>query len=228
MKIANLVAGGAAVALLGVLLASSAVAATVNYSVGGWGPHQFPAPTTPPADAPWGVTGYPGDTVELQACAGTLDLTPGVHVLKINTLLWTVDYTYGGTATDPNAWSDVPFAISAPRSITIGVSNGAIAQAGALNCTWDNDVLSFAPGSAMDFVVSVSGGSYSVHVTPLAVEPFAGGSPSLNTRPMKSPLAITCAFPCLQPAQDVWAQFIVDAPVPAHTASWGRLKSIYR
>jgi hypothetical protein len=35
----------------------------------------------------------PGDAVELQACAGTLDLTPGTSELKINTLLWAIDYT---------------------------------------------------------------------------------------------------------------------------------------
>jgi hypothetical protein len=27
----------------------------------------------------------PGDTVELQTCTGTLDLTPGMYLLKINT-----------------------------------------------------------------------------------------------------------------------------------------------
>ena len=40
------------IVLAGMALASPAAAATVGYTVAGWGPHQFPAPTTPPADAP--------------------------------------------------------------------------------------------------------------------------------------------------------------------------------
>lgn len=214
--------------LAGMALASTAAAATVNYTVGGWGPLQFPAPTTPPETAPWGPTGYPGDAVELQAYTGTFDLTPGMSVQKINTLLWAIDYTYGGTATDPEAWSDIPFAISAPRSMSVGASNGALAQAGALNCTWENDYLSFAAGSAMDFIVVDSGLSYAVHVTPLALGPFEGLFPSPNRLPAQSPQEITCALPCTQPARDLMAQFIVDAPVPAKASSWGRLKMIYR
>ena len=216
------------IVLAGMALASPAAAATVGYTVAGWGPHQFPAPTTPPADAPWGPAGYPGDVVELQTYTGTLDLTPGTHVLKINTLLWAIDYTYGGTATDPNAWSDVLFAISAPRSISMDATDHALAQTGSLNCTWDNDYLSFAPGSVTDFVVSVSGLSYVVHVTPLAVAPFGGVFSSPNSLPTRSPQDITCAFPCPQPAQDVMAEFVVDAPVPATAKSWGSLKVLYR
>jgi hypothetical protein len=228
MKIANTVVSGAVAVLLCAVLAASASAVTASYSVGGWGPQQFAAPTAPPADAPWGPNGYPGDAVEVQAYTGTLDLTPGVYVQKINTLLWSIDYTYGGTATDPNAWSDVLFALSAPRTISIAAANGTIAQAGSLNCTWENDYLSFAVGTPMDFAVTVAGSTYAVHVTPLAVDPFGGQFGSPNTRPANSPLAITCAFPCPQPAQDMMAQFIVDAPVPARMSSWGRLKSIYR
>jgi hypothetical protein len=217
-------------ALVSIVLAAAlpAAAATVNYSVGGWGSQQFPAPTPPPAIAPWGPNGYPGDAVELQAYTGTLDLTPGTSVLKINTLLWAIDYTYGGTTTDPDAWSDVPFAISAPRSMSVGASNGALVQTGSLNCTWDNDYLSFAAGSAIDFVVVVSGLSYTVHVTPLALGPFEGVFPSPQSLPTLSPQAIACAFPCAQPARDMMAQFNVDAPVPANTTSWGRLKMLYR
>jgi hypothetical protein len=211
--------------LAGMALASTAAAATVSYTVGGWGPHQFPAPTTPPANAPWGTDGYPGDLVELQTYTGTLDLTPGTSEQKINTLLWTIDYTYGGTTTDPNAWSDVLFAISAPRSISVGASNGNLAQAGELNCTWSNDFLSFAAGSALDFVVVDSGLSYTVHVTPL---PLNGAFSSRNNLPMQSPQGITCELPCPQPPQDMMAEFIVDAPVPANASSWGRLKMIYR
>lgn len=217
-----------AILLAGMALASTAVAASVNYTVGGWGPLKFPAPTTPPENAPWGPDGYPGDSLELLAYTGTLELTPGTSVLKINTLLWAINWTYGGTATDPAAWSDVQFAISAPRSMSVDASNGALAQTGSLNCGWENDNLSFAAGSAMDFVVVDSGMSYAVHVTPLALGPFDGLFPSPNRLPIQSPQEITCAFPCAQPPRDMMAQFVVDVPVPARASSWGRLKMIYR
>jgi len=219
----------AAILLAGVLAAAVPVAAaTVEYSVGGWGPRQFPAPTIPPADAPWGPNGYPGDAVELQPYTGTLDLTPGTYVQKINTLLWAIDYTYGGTETDPNAWSDVQFAISAPRSMSVGAAEGALDQGASLNCTWENDYLSFATGAVTEFVVTVSGLSYAVHVTPVATGSLGGVFPPPSRVPTPAPQEITCAFPCAQPAQDVMAQFVVDAPVPARTASWGSLKLIYR
>jgi hypothetical protein len=213
--------------LAGMALASTAAAATVSYTVGGWGPHQFPAPTPPAPGAPWGPDGYPGDGVELQTYTGTLELTPGTTTRKINTLLWTVDYTYGGTATDYSdaAWSDLLFAISAPRSISVGTSTGNLDQAGELSCTWTNDYLSFAAGSALDFLVVDSGLSYAVHVTPL---PLNGVFRSLSGPPMQSPQEITCDLPCPQPPQDMMAQFIVDTPVPVDASSWGRLKMIYR
>ena len=86
-------------------------------TVGGWGPTQYPALTIPPVDAPWGPTGYPGHTLELVTSTGSLDLTPGTYIRPINPLVWTIDYTYGGTATDPNAWSDVSFNFTALRNI---------------------------------------------------------------------------------------------------------------
>ena len=68
-----------ALMIAGFALASTAYAATINYTTAGWGPTQFPGPVTPPANAPWGPNGYPGDTVEIQGFGGTLDLTPGTY-----------------------------------------------------------------------------------------------------------------------------------------------------
>lgn len=144
-------------------------AATINYTVSGWGPNQYPASITPPANAPWGVDGYPGDTVELAAYTGTLDLTPGSYSLKINTLAWTIDYTYGGTETDPEAWSDVLFNFSAVRNISFDASPaGSIGQNGSLNCTWDGDFLDFSNGAGSTFIV----GGFQVSVTPLALSQY--------------------------------------------------------
>jgi hypothetical protein len=79
-----------------------------------------------------------------------------------------------------------------------------------------------------EFVVTVDGFLYSVRVTPLAVGSVGGVFPRPGGLPTQAPQEITCAFPCAQPPQDVMAQFVVDAPVPARTASWGSLKMIYR
>jgi hypothetical protein len=66
----------AAATVMASVLTASAVM-TVTYTVDGVAPQQFAGLVTPPADAPWGPNGYPGDTVELQAYTGSLDLTPG-------------------------------------------------------------------------------------------------------------------------------------------------------
>jgi hypothetical protein len=223
MKIVNAVSTKAltlAVVILGIILASPAGAVSVSYTVGGVGPTQYPGPVTPPANAPWGPNGYPGDTVYLEAYQGLLDLTPGTQVLKINTLFWTIDYTYAGTATDPTAWSDLAFTVGAPRLMSVFNSNAPLAQTGSLQVTWDNDFLSFAPGSTTDFNVSILGMLYVVHVTPLALEPAAG-----NFELCKD---ITCLAPWFQPMRDVMAEFVVEAPVPTTPASWGRVKKLYR
>lgn len=209
----------AAAAILAMALAFPAAAAvTVTYTVGGVGPMQYPASTPPPPTAPWGPEGYPGDTVEFQACTGTLDLVPGTHVLKINTLLWTIDYTYGGTADDPNAWSDLSFGVDAPRSITVHTSQGALAQTGLLEATWEDDYLSFGGGSSVTLIVEGDAGVfYSVQVTPLAlarVGAFSGW-------PDK------CDFPCSLVGRDMMAEFVVDLAVPAGTTAWGRVKALY-
>ena len=64
-------------------LAGLAQAATVQYTVSGWGPTSFPSGITPAPDAAHGPNGYPGDTLALQSYTGTLDLTPGTYQQRI-------------------------------------------------------------------------------------------------------------------------------------------------
>jgi hypothetical protein len=190
---------GVALAIAGLAVALPAYANIITYNVGGW-TKQFPAPTAPPANAPWGADGYPGDTVTLQTYTGTLDLTAGTYVQKINTLLWTINYTYGGTATDPDPWSDVFFSPSATRSLTFdGVGPQDLSQGGTLRCTWDNDFLGLSAGSTISFIVQ----GYQVDITPLALAEVGGSDFSGGN-------------PWVQPSQDVMAQFVVTA-VPEPT-----------
>jgi hypothetical protein len=182
-------------------LPSIGQAASVAYSVNGWGPTQYPAGTTPPANAPWGVNGYPGDTIALEPLSGSLTLSPGTYTLPVNTLDWTIDYTYGGTATDPNAWTDQTFNIAA---ITRGISfagnpAGSITQSGSLLANWDNDYLTLNAGSSATFVVS----GYIVVVTPLALDTTGGSN-------------FDGPNPWVQPQQTVYATFDVSpVPLPA-------------
>ena len=192
---------GVVLAVVSMSLALPARAALVTYTVDGVS-QQFPAPTTPPENAPWGVDGYPGDTVALQSYTGSFDLAAGTSIQKINTLLWTIDYTYGGTATDPDAWSDVSFSFDLARNMTIaGVGPVSLSQGGSLLCSWDNDYLGLSGGSTITFYVQ----GYRVDVTPLAVATKAGSNFSGSN-------------PWIQPNQDVLAQFdITLAPVPEAT-----------
>jgi len=170
-------------AVTGMILAvsSTAGATSVSYTVDGWGPTSFPAPTTPPAGSPWGPDGYPGDTISILTYTGTLDLTPGIYTQKINTLCWDIDYTYGGTETDwdyPDHWSDLSFDIAAPRGMSIDTATGSLGQTGLLEITWFNDYLTFSAGPATSFIV----GTYRVDVTPLGLdrkggENFSGDNP---------------------------------------------------
>lgn len=162
----------AAVAI--VALAGSAQGATVNYAVDGWGPTSYPGPVTPPAGSPHGADGYPGDTVELLAYSDSLSVTvtnlgeTETFIKKINTLRWTVDYTYAGTETEwdyPDHWGQPSFNIDATRGMTVDGAGGSLSQAGLLWVNWYNDDLSFAIGSTTSFVV----GSYRVDVTPLGL-----------------------------------------------------------
>ena len=190
--IKNILSG--ALAIVGLTLALPAQAVLTSYTVDGVAPIQLTAPTTPPADAPWGVNGYPGDTVALQSYTGTFDLTVGTSIQKINSLLWTVDYTYGGTATDANAWSDVSFNLSADRNITIGGQTATLSQTGSLTAAWDNDYLGLAAGST----ISLFAQGYQVDITPIAV-PITGAT------------SFDGSNPWAQPSQDVYAQFVVSA-----------------
>ena len=200
-------------AVTGLILAVSgtAGATTVSYTVDGWGPTSFPGPVTPPAGAPWGSDGYPGDTVELQTYTGSLNLTPGTYVQKINTLRWTVDYTYAGTETQwdyPDHWGQPSFDIDAPRDMSIGTAAGSLNQAGLLWVTWFNDDLSFAVGSTTSFVVE----SYRVDVTPLGLPPETNVFPAGGN-------------PWLQPERDVMARFDVTL-IPEPVTMAGMLMAV--
>jgi hypothetical protein len=146
----------------------------ISYSVGGW-TDQYPALTTPPSDAPHSVDGwgYPGDTVTLAGDSGSFDLVDGAsYTLKINTLLWGVDYTYNGTETAwdyPANWPDLTFAINATRSITIGTATGSIYQTGTLLTTYYDDSLSFAAGTMDSLYVADSGQFYRIDVTAIGL-----------------------------------------------------------
>lgn len=191
------------VAIVSLAVAFPANALTVNYTVDGVGPTSYPAPTAPAPGAPWGPDGYPGDTVQLESYTGSLDLTPGTSIQQVNNLLWTIDYTYGGTATDYNDWSNVTSTINAARSITIDGVVGALSQTGSLLSTWENDFLSFSAGPTITLLVD----GYDVAITLLALGPtggsnFAGGE---------------TGNPWVQPGQTMYAQFdiaIAQTPLP--------------
>jgi len=190
-----------------VWLGGVAHAAFVNYTVDGWS-QQFPAPTTPPANAPHGSNGYPGDTVALQTYTTTtdiLDLTPGTYTQKINTLLWTIDYTYGGTATDPNAWSNLSFGVNTTRGITFdGGATGSFSQTGLLEVTYDNDYLQLYSGGTITLLVQ----GYNIAITPLGLAEVGGSNFSGGN-------------PWAQPSRDVMAEFVITAaPVPLPPAVW--------
>jgi hypothetical protein len=191
-------------------LAGPAAAVTVSYTVDGWGPTSYPGTVTPPANAPWGVNGYPGDTVELLTYTDTIDLYDGAsHTKKINTLLWTVDYTYAGT--DDGGWAQLQHVIDANRGISFtGGPVGTLSQTGLLENNWDNDFLSFSQGSVTSFVV----GGYRVDVTPLVVAPAGAGGSGGN--------------PWVQPPRDMMAQFVVTelAPVPEPVTMAGLMMGI--
>jgi hypothetical protein len=185
----------AVVALL--CMGVAAQAATINYTVGNW-TMRYPGPVTPPAGAP-PRGGYPGDTLDLQTyTTGTLDLTPGTYVQKINTFAWTVDYTYAGTATDPSDWSELSFSVAAPRSISVGTASGSLSQTGLLEVNWDTDYVHFDEGSATTIFVE----GYRVDITPLALARDGAGGWGDG--------------PWVQAPRDVMARFDVSAapPVP--------------
>jgi hypothetical protein len=228
-----------AAVILGLALAFPAAAVTVSYTVGGWGPQQFPGPDPVPVCAsPCNVpanNGYPGDTVEFQAYTGTLSLTPGSYTLKINTLYWTVDYTWAGRDCAwycAGNWDQLFHNVNAPRSITINSQTFTLGQAGIVENGWDDDWLSFAIGSTVSFMVEGEPGTwYPVQVTPIAF-PRAGfgswptGQCSVLAN-QSSPQAPMCYLPCSLCPVDVMAVFEVDLPVPVDPSTWGKVKALY-
>jgi hypothetical protein len=163
-------------------LGGIAHADSINYTVSGWGPTSYPAPTAPAPGALWGPNGYPGDTLELLTM-GSLNLVPGSYTQKINTLLWTINYTYGGTATDPSeeAWRDLPFNVDASRTIDFGFgTSGLLSQTGLLEVKWDNDYLTFNDGTTTSLIVR----GYKVDITPLGFDRVEGlslgGQPTID------------------------------------------------
>jgi hypothetical protein len=166
---------------------------------------QLPAPTPAPADAPWGANGYPGDTLQFAAYTGSLDLTPGTIVQQVGTINWTVDYTYGGTATAwdyPANWNPILFNLSTTSGMTIDTASGSLTQTGLLDSEWDNDYLSFNDGPTTSFVVD----GYQVDVTPLGFAPEGATNFDGNN-------------PWVQPAQALMASFTITAtPEPASLA----------
>jgi hypothetical protein len=179
-----------AVAILG--LAGFAQGLTVDYTVSAWGPQSFPSDLIPPVGSPWGPNGYPGDTLEFATYTGTLDLTPGTYVQKINTLLWKIDYTYGGT---PEPWPDMTLDCDTTRNMSFGGGPaGAISQTSDLLVNYWNDYLSLLAGSTTSFIVQ----GYRVDVTPLSLDSVGGTNFSGGN-------------PWAQPDRDVMAQFEVTA-----------------
>ncbi len=217
----------AAAAILGLTLVSPAAAETVSYTVGGYS-GQFPGPVNPaPEGAPFGSLGYPGDIVDLQTYTGALDLVPGTYILKINTLLWTINYTYAGTEDCwawPDCWPELEFNLNLPRSMSVGTTNGNLDQTGLLEVDWDDDYVSFASGSTTAFSV----GTYLVRVRPLALDRTSG----LNSAPMRQspPERIPCNDPpYLHPPIDIYAEFVVErADVSNDPMTWGAVKALYR
>jgi hypothetical protein len=197
-----------------IALAGLANAATIGYTVSGLGPTNYPGPYAPPTGAPHSPVseggdglGYPGDAVGLATYSGTLDLTPGTYVQKINTLTWAVSYTYNGTdaslANDSPAggdWPDLLFPIAGARTMSFGGGPAdSLSQTGLLKATWDDDYLSLSAGSTTTFFVP----GYQIDVTPLAL-------PVAN---VTSAPGFPGGTPWLQSDRDVMATFTVT-PVP--------------
>lgn len=201
-----------ALTIVALATASALYAGPVSVTVGSWGPTSFPGPVTPPPGAPHSLDGwgYPGDTVSLIGNSSSLNLIDGNNVLlKINTLMWGVDYTYNGTATAwdyPANWPDLTFSINALRSINIGGTSGNISQNGTLISTWFDDYLSFAAGPMVSLYVSDAGKMYRVDVTPLGLQPVSVDTFNGSIDPPEG------GFP--QASRDILANFKVTEVVP--------------
>jgi len=227
--------GIALVMAIGLALAAPAHAVIVTYTVGGWGPQNYPGQLDPRVHAtPYGAPhspvseggdglGYPGDAVGLVTYTGTLDLTPGTHVQKINTLSWKISYTYAGT--DDNwhndatgDWLELQFPINAARNMSFGAGPaGSLSQTGLLEINWVNDFLGVNAGSTTTFSLIEGGEIYQIDVTPLGVA-RTGGS-SFPGFPLGTPWG--------QPDKDMMAKFVVTdvgpVPEPATIIVWSLL-----
>lgn len=186
------ISGLVVVMLTGLLLAGPVQA--VTFTVGGW-EDQFPSELPVPEWAPHGVDGYPGDTVEFIEHSGEFALVDGaVYELKVNTMLWTIDYTWGGGLTEEE-WQINYFDFNPARTISFGgVEMGSVSQAGHLETRWHNDYLSFAEGGTSTFLVQ----GFQVKVTPLAMAEFGGTNFSGGS-------------PWPQPTRDMMARFELSA-----------------
>lgn len=197
--------GAMSLLLVTALSVSVAEATQVSYTVGGWGPQQFPGPFTPTASSPHGPDGYPGDTIEFAGYTGSLTLPDGPVgtqtqlIQKINTLLWTVDYTYGGTDTwDP--WPDIHQPFSTSRGITVGGAPAdALSQGGELLNNWYYDYLGLSGGTT----TTIYTGTWKIEITPLSL-------PQVKMNNWSG------SAPWTQNDRDVMAQFdITVVPEPA-------------
>ena len=201
-----------ALALAGFAFALPAYAVVVPYTVGEVAPLQLAALDAAPADAVWGANGYPGDTISLQAYTGAFDLTVGTSVQKINSLDWTVNYTWEGT--DANHW-DVPSTFTLSRQIQIGTGTAILTQTGLLTASWVNDYLNLDTGSTATLYTQ----GYKIDITTLGTPYGGAGSDGGAT-------TFNGDNPWVQPSQDVYAQFVVTqdsgiaaAPEPGSIAA---------
>jgi hypothetical protein len=120
----------------------------------------------------------------------SIALPLGISDQPINTTLWTVNYTYGGTATDPNNWSKLLFSFNESYNITIGTDTKTLSQTGLLDVGWDNDYLSFSTGSTVSFTV----GGYEIDVTPDAIAPYGASNFDGDNPWVQPPQAMTATF----------------------------------
>jgi len=146
---------------------------TVSYTVGGWGPEQFPGQyaSYPDDTWTWGADGYPGDTIELALCSGTLELPDGPVgtqtqvTLKIGTLKWSVDYTAGGETDDWASWVAQQLPFDTSRAITISGASGALDQSGVLTVDPNYDYLELSGGTTATLIYD----TWKIEITPLGL-----------------------------------------------------------
>jgi hypothetical protein len=184
-------------------LAHPARAATIT--VGDLAPQSFPGAITPPSTASHenDGLGYPGDSVGMTGGTfSSLVLADGWSGdLKINTLNWTVSYTYAGAGdpADPDAgWQELSFDIDAARTLTIDSQTVTLTQHGLLNVNYDNDYLSFDDGPT----ASLFADGYKIDITPLGLDKIGATNFDGDA-------------PWSQPSADMYAHFsVTSAPVP--------------